>query len=430
MRSKKRAFGTGAAVAIAMTVAALPTTAQAHSGNEAARGPWVGTDTWTPSFLYPERWISPERWGGFRGDLTAPPSIEPPVDPVVPVHPVDPAPVVPVAPDPVDPDPVDPVVPVVPVNPVVPPPVPVPVPPAPGTTPNRSGLAWASGVYARGQGPVGVSAFAAWRGRPADVVVDWPARENWNDIVNPDWLYKTWQNTQETKVFGVAPVPEGDASATMAGCAAGSYNDKWQQFGQNIKASGLDDEAVIRLGWEFNGDWYKWQASDPAQFAECWRQIVGTVEQVAPALRWDWNVNRGRGQSVVDARLAYPGDAYVDIVGVDSYDMWPGAKDEASWQEQYAGEYGLKFWADFAAQHGKPLSVAEWGNYPGPASAGQNGGDNPFYIAKMMEFFRSQGKNLAYEAYFNENAEYFAGAIFAPAQVPAAAAQYRASLAP
>ncbi len=215
----------------------------------------------------------------------------------------------------------------------------------------------------------------------------------------------------------------------MAGCAAGSYNSKWRQFGQNIKAAGLDDETIIRLGWEFNGNWYKWQARDPQQFARCWRQIVTSAESVAPALRWDWNVNRGRGQSVADARLAYPGDAYVDIVGVDSYDAWPGARDEVGWQAQYSGPYGLKFWADFAAAHGKKLSVGEWGNSTGPVASGQSGGDNPFYIAKMVNFFRSQGGNLAYEAYFNESAPYFAGAIFAPTQVPAAAAQYRRSLA-
>jgi hypothetical protein len=47
-----------------------------------------------------------------------------------------------------------------------------------------------------------------------------------------------------------------------------------------------------------------------------------------------------------------------------------------------------------------------------------------------MEFFRSLGGNLAYEAYFNESASYYAGAIFSPAQAPAAAAQYQRAIAP
>ena len=295
-----------------------------------------------------------------------------------------------------------------------------------GLSDAASGLGWASGAYIPGSSPSKVAAFGAWRGAGMDVATDWENRNNWNDIVNPTWLYQAWKGTPYTKVFGVAPIPEGDASATMAGCAAGDYNDKWTQFGQNIKAAGLDDQTVIRLGWEFNGNWYKWQATDPAQFAECWRQIVGTVKQVAPKLTWDWNVNRGPGDSVVDARQAYPGDAYVDLIGVDSYDMWPGATDEASWQVQYSGPYGLKFWSDFAAAHHKKFSVPEWGVYPGTASQGHNGGDNPFYIAKMEAFFKSEGSLLAFESYFDDSASYYGGSIFGPTENPNAAAKYQA----
>ena len=289
-----------------------------------------------------------------------------------------------------------------------------------------SGLPWTSGVYARGQGVAGVKNFGDWRGADVDVVIDWGARQSWDDVINPKFLFTTWKNTPYTKVIAIAPVPEGDSSATMAGCAAGSYNDKWRQFGANFKAAGMDDQTVIRLGWEFNGDWYKWQASDPDQFAECWRQIVSSAESTAPALLWDWNVNRGKGASVTDARQAYPGDAYVDIVGVDAYDMWPGATNASSWAEQYSGPYGLKFWSDFARTHGKKFSVPEWAVYPGPSSEGANGGDNAFYVEKMHAFFKSQGSHLAYESYFNESADYVAGAIFSPTQNPSAAAKYQA----
>jgi hypothetical protein len=289
--------------------------------------------------------------------------------------------------------------------------------------PNRSGLSWASGVYVSSDTVAATEAFAAWRGRPVDVVVAWSGRTTWSDIVSPSWLYQIWAGTPYTKVFGVAPIPEGDGS-TLAACAAGDYNEKWVQFGNNIKAAGLDDETIVRLGWEFNGDWYKWQADNPAQFAACWRQIYTTTESVAPALRWDWTVNRGRGQSVKDARQAYPGDKYVDFVGVDAYDAWPGAVDEASWNQQFAAPLGLKFWADFAKVHHKLLSIPEWGVYPGPSSGGNSGGDNAFYIAKMEAFFRSLGSNLGYESYFNEDKSYYAGSLFGPAQNPKAAAQY------
>jgi hypothetical protein len=292
-------------------------------------------------------------------------------------------------------------------------------------TSTRSGLPWPSGLYMPGSSPANVAAFGAWRGAAADVVVDWPQRQTWDDIVNPTWLYSAWKGTPYTKVFGVPPIPEG-GDASIASCAAGSYNDKWRQFGQNIQAAGLADESVIRLGWEFNGDWYKWKADNPSQWAECWRQIVSTVRPEAPKLLFDWNVNRGKGNGVVDAADAYPGNAYVDIIGVDSYDVFPGATTEATWQKQYSGPFGLKHWADFARAHGKKLSVPEWGVYPGTSHAGNNGGDNPFYIAKMRAFFAQQGSRLAYESYFNESAGYYAGSIFGAGQNPIAAAKYRA----
>ncbi len=287
--------------------------------------------------------------------------------------------------------------------------------------PNRSGLNWASGVYVSNDTVAQTEQFAAWRGRPVDVVVAWPARSTWSDIESPGWLYQIWDNTPYTKVFGVAPIPEGESSS-LADCAAGDYDQHWVRFAQNIKAAGLDDETVIRLGWEFNGNWYKWKATDPAAFAGCWRRIHTAAESVAPLLRWDWTVNRGVGQGVADARQAYPGDAYVDFIGVDSYDAWPAANTEAGWQAQYSGPFGLKFWAAFAEAHHKLFSVPEWGVYPGTSGSG---GDNPFYIAKMEAFFRSLGAKLGYESYFNEDKSYCASSLVGPNLNPKAATQYR-----
>jgi len=289
-----------------------------------------------------------------------------------------------------------------------------------------SGLSWSSGVYTPGGTPAQYNAFGAWRGSKVDVAVMWTERQNWDQMINPSWVFRTWSGNATTKVLGIPPIPEGDGS-TMAACAKGAYDKKWAQFGKNIKAAGMDDETIIRLGWEMNGNWYKWSASNPAQFKACWKHVVSSAEKAAPKLRWDWTVNRGAGQSVKDARKAYPGNKYVDIVGVDSYDMWPGATSAAAWNNQLNGAYGLKFWMKFAKAHGKKLSVPEWGVYPGTAQKGHNGGDNAFYIKKMNGFFKANAKNIAYEAYFNENASYYAGSIYGYGQNPKAAATYKAA---
>lgn len=288
----------------------------------------------------------------------------------------------------------------------------------------NSGLGWASGVYVPGSSPSEVGAFAAWRGKDLDVVVDWAARSNWSDVTNPSWLYDAWKGTSYTVAMGVAMIPE-DGSASIGACAQGAYAGHWREFGSNLQASGMAGRTVVRLGWEFNGDWYAWSAYDPTAWAACWRAIVGEVRKAAPAVRFDWSVNRGNSQALSDPRAAWPGDAYVDIVGIDSYDMWPGVRSEADWEVHSSDDYGLGFWVDFARQHGKKVSVPEWGVYPGTAHAGHNGGDNPLYIEKMVQFFRSLGSDLAYEAYFNEPASYIASSLHGPGQNPQAAAAYQ-----
>jgi hypothetical protein len=301
---------------------------------------------------------------------------------------------------------------------------PSPTPPGAGTIPNRSGLPWASGVFIPGDNPAAVEAFATWRARPVDVATTWSPRQTWQDIESPTALYQAWASTPYTLILGVAPIPEADASATLTGCANHDYDQHWTTFATTIKNAGLAGRTIIRLGWEFNGDWYKWQATDPAAFVACWQNIHTSADAVAPELRWDWNVNRGPSQALPDPTAAYPGDTYVDYIGVDSYDDYPGATNDATWQQQYSGPYGLQYWADFATAHGKQLSIPEWGVYPGPATQGHNGGDNPYYISQMEAFFRSLGPRLGYESYFNESAGYYAGSLFAPTQNPNAAIQY------
>jgi hypothetical protein len=287
--------------------------------------------------------------------------------------------------------------------------------------PLRSGLVWASGAYIPGDDSAVHESFGSWRGVATDVVVTWPTRRTWADITTPHWILGRWRGATQLMSFGVPPIPEGEG-ASLAACAAGAYDDKWRTFGATMAASGMAHRSIIRLGWELNGNWYVWAARNPAEFAACWRRVHSAAEAYAPALRWDWNVNRGPSQLGIDPVAAYPGDAYVDIIGVDSYDGWPAATSPQAWAEHYSGPYGLRFWADFARAHGKQLSVPEWGVYPGTAWAGHNGGDNPYYVSQMFAFFREQADILAYEAYFNEPAGYYAGALHLN---PKAADEYR-----
>ncbi len=291
-----------------------------------------------------------------------------------------------------------------------------------GRSPNRSGLPWASGVYPQDGTPAGAAAFATWRGRPLDVVDAWSARATWAQIDDPAWLYQRWEGKPYTMAFGVPMLPENVPGVSLQACATGTYNAYWREFGTVISSYGLGS-SIIRLGWEFNGNWYVWQASDPAAWAHCWQQIVTSARSTAPKLQWDWDVNRGVSKGLANPVLAYPGNAYVSMIGIDSYDSWPSAATAAGWQVQLNGPQGLTYWLKFAKAHSKLLSVPEWGSM---ATGTNAGGDDAKYVTDMRSFFAANASEIAFEANFQGTGSTTGGSYGPGTSIPKASAAYRA----
>jgi len=286
-------------------------------------------------------------------------------------------------------------------------------------------ISWESGVSFPGApgnraAAAAMQAFGAWRGRPVGVAAAYPNRGTWADFTQVNFFYRTWARQPYTKAFAIPMFPD-DAGATVGGCIAGSYDGYWRTFADTMNSTGLTAQGtIIRLGWEFN-EGTQWDGS-PSQFAACWRQIQGTVSAIAPGLVWDWNVSRGPsapmpGNSVLQA---YPGDRYVDVIGVDSYDDWPAANTSGGWQTQLNGPYGLNYWLSFAKAHGKLFSVPEWGVASGDMFPGHEGGDDPAYITDMHDFFAANTTSMAFESYFNDGGT----SIYNPVQNPQASAEY------
>ena len=261
---------------------------------------------------------------------------------------------------------------------------------------HRSGLPWASGAYLPAGTPAAAAAFGAWRKRPLDVGEVWLSQSTWASITDPAWLYQQWRGSPYTLVVTVPMLPADVPRVSIQACAAGAYNAHWRQFGRVIRSYGLGS-SIIRLGWEFNGKWYSWAATNPTAWAECWRQAVTAARSTAPQLRWDWNGNRGVSSALANPFRAYPGNAYVSMIGVDSYDQWPSVDRAGGWQKQLNGEQGLNYWLAFARAHGKKLSVPEWGSMRYGRSAGR---DDPQYIRDMRAFFAANARYIAFEAIF------------------------------
>jgi hypothetical protein len=97
----------------------------------------------------------------------------------------------------------------------------------------------------------------------------------------------------------------------------------------------------------------------------------------------------------------YPGDDYVDIIGIDSYDMYPPSHNDAEWDVQCNGIHGICHVIEEARAHHKKFCVPEWGV---SNKLPNGGGDNPYFISKMFDLFSANADVLEYEAYFNDSA--------------------------
>jgi Glycosyl hydrolase family 26 len=106
---------------------------------------------------------------------------------------------------------------------------------------------------------------------------------------------------------------------------------------------------------------------------------------------FDWDINACT--QPIPYLNYYPGNAYVDILGLDFYDQGCDQPNTALSYSQLANEpYGLTSFEAFAAAQGKPMSFPEWGLASDPA------GDDPAYIDGIANTV-AHG-DFAFQAYF------------------------------
>ena len=253
----------------------------------------------------------------------------------------------------------------------------------------------ALGVYVGGQNPTGVAEFGTWLGRQPTYALDWMGGDDWASITGQSWSpLPAWKGKGYTVVLGVPMFPQG---GSLYNGAQGYYDANWTKLAQHIRAT--DVPVILRVGWEFGGGWYPWAVDSPAKaddYATYFRRIVARMREVIPGLRFLWNPIWG--WQAVDPTLAYPGDEFVDYIGIDVYDQsWiPNYTDPAArWQDFMDAPYGGTFWALWKG----PLCIPEWGLTI--RADGHGGGDAPYFIERMADYIEA---NCAWHAYFEYDA--------------------------
>jgi len=187
-------------------------------------------------------------------------------------------------------------------------------------------------------------------------------------------------------------------SAALEAAAAGAEDARFRALGALLVKDGFAG-AIIDLGREMTGGWYNWSEqkcprAEPDCYALAWRHAVDAMRSVpGQHFRFLWTVFPGTAAAID----AWPGAAYVDLVGTDVYD-WYGDPDgtyprtksgqldhDAKWRQILTQPGGLDWLARLSRLTGKQAAIPEWGldfhSYGGQ--------DDPAFITRMLAWLHA-----------------------------------------
>ena len=296
--------------------------------------------------------------------------------------------------------------------------------------PSLSGLPWRSGAAC--PYPANGVTFPNWRQANLDVLTIFGDRDTWSSLIKYMGGVRTRDLAGEPLSIGFGLLTK-DMKGRFADCAAGDFDQQFRSAAQALINSGVANTAILRLGWEPNGPHNPWfmGATDPGPYKACFRRAVTQLKSVAPNLTIQWTPRRGSNELRYPIELGYPGDDYVDQIGLQYYDYYPVATDLTVWNNTYmlrerrtGGLKGIGTYLQFARAHGKKFALAEWGVADAYKDSG--GFDNPFFVEKILEFSKQNASSMAYESYFNcANRDASLFQIYPESSNPRAAGRYK-----
>lgn len=251
-------------------------------------------------------------------------------------------------------------------------------------------------------------------GRPVEIGNDYVPHGSWADFdpvtMRRDQLgpWREWRDERPGSAFayGIPMLVDGFAGAFARG-VAGEFDEAYVRAARALVESGHGD-AIVRLGWEPNNRAVgPWQATDdPAGYAALFRHVVEVFRATSGAdFTFELSSSLGLqpGRRLRGFADYYPGDAYVDWLGMNAYDLkWgaPRASPADRWSWIRSQVMGLDAHVAFVRARGKRNVCAEWGLYRrGDAFAG--GGDDAAFVDRMTEYF--VWGEVAYQAYFDHD---------------------------
>ncbi|HWL83222.1 MAG TPA: glycosyl hydrolase, partial [Roseomonas sp.] len=252
----------------------------------------------------------------------------------------------------------------------------------------------AFGVYV-GNSTSDLNKFSSWLGDKPDYVHGVVGYSNWTDYVSSaSWQAGLWKSTGIDVQWSVPIISK---AGNLGTASSGAYNTYYKQVAEAIlKGTPGDGPIMIRTGWEANGDWFFWNAIGKEEaFKGAFRQMSSTFKQVSDRFQFEWNINHANGG--IDPAKIYPGDEYVDVIGMDFYykPEYQGSDPVKAFNQIRDEKYGLQWLENFAAAHGKPTAYSEWG---------VTGNNAAPFVQLAKQWFDSH--NVVLQSYWDSDSAY------------------------
>jgi beta-mannanase len=176
---------------------------------------------------------------------------------------------------------------------------------------------------------------------------------------------------------------------------AGAYDKYFTTWATAAKA--YPHTILVRIMHEMNGSWYAWgygvNGNTPAQFVAAFQHVVNIFRQVgASNVQFVWCVS-SQGHKEIPIQQFYPGDNYVDWVGMDGYNR-AAVGNPANFTDLFSSVY-----AQMLHLTSKPIMIAETAsveNPYGPKLKGQWILNN--FLTQLPKYFPRVGAVVYFDA--------------------------------
>ena len=206
---------------------------------------------------------------------------------------------------------------------------------------------------------------------------------------------------QEASAAGYVPHVTWEPMMGLDELMSGKYDNDIKRYGEALAKFGKP--VVLRFAHEFNGDWYPWsmqndQVVPVATYIKAFRYVHDKVRAAGGTnARWAWAPNNANGnKNPQSVESYYPGDDYVDLIGMDGYNF--GTSQSWSTWQSFAQVFGPLYNKLTTAFPNKPIFIAEMG-------CSSTGGDKAAWINDMFVQLETQFPKIKSFVWFNINKE-------------------------